>query len=209
MKTLITKFALLLCVCLLTLGCEDESLTSDTNLETLQAEKVKDKDKTVKDGKFLKNLKVDGVLADGGTFEGKLTITQFGYDETDGLWVSGNIHGTATQLDGTEVELNEDFSEVSTTLNETSGNARTVATQATCDILFLDLGPLSLDLLGLTIDLSEVILDINAVSGSGNLLGNLLCAVAGLLDGFGLLNDLIDGLSNLLDILGQINDLIG
>jgi hypothetical protein len=54
--------------------------------------------------------------------------------------------------------------------------------QATCDILHLDLGPLSLNLLGLQIDLSRIVLDITAQSGAGNLLGNLLCAVAGLLD---------------------------
>ena len=54
--------------------------------------------------------------------------------------------------------------------------------QATCDILHLDLGPLSLDLLGLQVDLSRVVLDITAQAGAGNLLGNLLCAVAGLLD---------------------------
>ena len=69
-------------------------------------------------------------------------------------------------------------------------------TQATCDILHLDLGPLSLDLLGLQIDLSRVVLDIVAESGAGNLLGNLLCAVAGLLDQPGglarLLNQILD-----------------
>ena len=54
--------------------------------------------------------------------------------------------------------------------------------QTTCDILHLDLGPLSLDLLGLQVDLSRVVLDIVAEAGAGNLLGNLLCAVAGLLD---------------------------
>jgi hypothetical protein len=63
--------------------------------------------------------------------------------------------------------------------------------------------------LGLQVDLSEIILDITAVGGAGNLLGNLLCAVAGLLDpGSGLLNFLED-LLDLLDLLGQINDLLG
>lgn len=51
-----------------------------------------------------------------------------------------------------------------------------------CTILDLDLGPLDLDLLGLVVNLNEVQLDITAVPGAGNLLGNLLCAVAGLLD---------------------------
>ena len=70
-----------------------------------------------------------------------------------------------------------------------------------CTILDLDLGPLHLDLLGLVVDLNEVQLDITAVPGAGNLLGNLLCAVAGLLDrdgplqGIGaLLNRLLTGL---------------
>src|SRR5687767_12173530 len=54
--------------------------------------------------------------------------------------------------------------------------------QTTCDILHLDLGPLSLDLLGLQIDLSRIVLDITAQAGAGNLLGNLLCAVANLLN---------------------------
>ena len=54
--------------------------------------------------------------------------------------------------------------------------------ETTCDILHLDLGPLSINLLGLQIDLSRIVLDITAQAGAGNLLGNLLCAVAGLLD---------------------------
>jgi hypothetical protein len=48
--------------------------------------------------------------------------------------------------------------------------------------LQLDLGPLHLDLLGLKVDLSRILLDITAQGGAGNLLGNLLCAVAAPLD---------------------------
>jgi len=51
-----------------------------------------------------------------------------------------------------------------------------------CPILFLDVGPIFLDLLGLQVDVSQIVIDITAVAGEGNLLGNLLCAVAGLLD---------------------------
>ena len=61
--------------------------------------------------------------------------------------------------------------------------ARSGSARATCDILHLVLGPLDLDLLGLKVHLDRVVLDIVAVSGAGNLLGNLLCAVTGLLDG--------------------------
>ena len=74
------------------------------------------------------------------------------------------------------------------------GPCLAVADQA-CDILNLDLGPLYLDVLGLVVDLSDVQLDITAEPGPGNLLGNLLCAVAGLLDGPG------GGLGNLLNRL--------
>lgn len=79
----------------------------------------------------------------------------------------------------------------------------------TCPILHLDLGPLNLNLLGLTVHLDEVVLDIVAVPGPGNLLGNLLCAIAGLLDGVdlggilgNLLQNLIDALIRLLEGLG-------
>ena len=66
----------------------------------------------------------------------------------------------------------------------------TAAQGEVCDILNLVLGPLDLNLLGLEVHLKRVVLDIVARPGAGNLLGNLLCAVAGLLDGTGLLNEL-------------------
>jgi hypothetical protein len=57
------------------------------------------------------------------------------------------------------------------------------AARARCDILHLVLAPLNLNLLGLRVHLDRVLLNIVAVTGAGNLLGNLLCAVTGLLDG--------------------------
>jgi len=72
----------------------------------------------------------------------------------------------------------------------------------TCTILDLTLGPLHLDLLGLVVDLNQVHLVITAERGPGNLLGNLLCAVAGLLDG----NGTLGAIQNLLD---QINLILG
>lgn len=50
-------------------------------------------------------------------------------------------------------------------------------------ILDLRLRPIDLDLLGLKVHTDTIHLNITAESGSGELLGNLLCAVAGLLDG--------------------------
>lgn len=73
--------------------------------------------------------------------------------------------------------------------------------QQVCDVLHLVLGPLDLDLLGLRIHLDQVVLDITAVPGAGNVLGNLLCAVVGLLDGAGPLAGLVALLNELLAIL--------
>jgi hypothetical protein len=77
-----------------------------------------------------------------------------------------------------------------------------VAAQAACDVLHLVLGPLDLNLLGLRIQLNQVVLDVTAVPGAGNLLGNLLCAIVGILDPPGPLGQLVALLNNLLALLG-------
>ena len=53
---------------------------------------------------------------------------------------------------------------------------------AVCDVLYVRLAALSLDVLGLALALETVTLDINGEPGAGNLVGNLLCTVAGLVD---------------------------
>jgi hypothetical protein len=68
-----------------------------------------------------------------------------------------------------------------------------------CDILTLDIGAIFLDLLGLQVDIAPISIDITAVPGPGNLLGNLLCAVAGLLDGPSPLANLINRLLGILN----------
>ena len=54
---------------------------------------------------------------------------------------------------------------------------------SSCTILHLVLGPINLDVLGLTVTTNQIVLDISAIPGPGNLLGNLLCAIANLLNG--------------------------
>ena len=80
---------------------------------------------------------------------------------------------------------------------------------ATCPILHLELGPLDLNLLGLRVQLNQVVLDITAIPGAGNLLGNLLCAIAGLLDGVDLGGVLGNLLQQLLDALIRLLQGIG
>jgi hypothetical protein len=128
---------------------------------------------------------INQVIAGVGTFAGSFTPTSF-TNQNGQLGVTGLVTGTLTTLTGTVIP-------VSQTVTTTVANATTAGS---CDILNLVLGPLHLDVLGLVIDLNQVVLNITAQSGAGNLLGNLLCAVAGLLDGNG-----INGLATLLNRL--------
>jgi hypothetical protein len=100
------------------------------------------------------------------------------------------------------------FQVVNGTLNAVgtvTGGGITVPFQApvqatgTCQILDLTLGPLHRDLLGLVVDLNQVHLTITAQQGPGNLLGNLLCAVAHLLDNTGTTTTALQQLANLLN----------
>jgi hypothetical protein len=51
-----------------------------------------------------------------------------------------------------------------------------------CAVLSLDLGPVNLNLLGLVVRTNQIQLRIDAVQGAGNLLGNLLCGITGILN---------------------------
>jgi hypothetical protein len=58
-----------------------------------------------------------------------------------------------------------------------------------CPILALDLGPINLPVLGLVIRTNQIQLRIDAVQGPGNLLGNLLCGITGILNPAGTLTN--------------------
>lgn len=75
------------------------------------------------------------------------------------------------------------------------------AIKGTCAILHRELGPLDLNLLGLIVHLNKVVLDITAQPGPGNLLGNLLCAIANLLNSRSPLDILSDALNGLLRVI--------
>jgi hypothetical protein len=163
---------------------------------------------------------VSGVLRDRGgqevgSFEGTFTLTRL--SEKDGqLYAWGLLEGEATKGD-TTTSVTQRVNRVPVSLTagpapQSSGATaasyaayQVVPTQTTegCAILNLDLGPLNLNLLGLVVDLSPISLDVTAVPGPGNLLGNLLCAVAGLLDPGNPFEDLLGGV---LDLINQILD---
>ena len=125
----------------------------------------------------------------GGTFLGTFNLQQFSV--VDGVVTAiGTLVGTLTTPTGT-----------TSIVRNLAIPVDPVATQATCQLLHLELGPISLNLLGLTVDLNQVVLDVAAVEGAGNLLGNLLCSVAGLLDG-GALGGIGTLLTRILSIIG-------
>jgi hypothetical protein len=176
-------------------------------------------------------LPVTGTVPNG-TFEGTLSELALSRGTGRALLLSGVLTGQATMAGQTR-RVEQKFANVPVALSNTpgvgSGGPTTAAAesaddapvvmpivalnapaaQAACDILFLDIQPIFLDLLGLTVDLSRVTLDVNAVPGAGNLLGNLLCAVVGLLDpdnGLDLGGLLGSILTNLLDAINDILD---
>ena len=139
--------------------------------------------------------------------------------------VPATLHGVAGTLHGTVPKFTADSGNVLAHLVFTSFTSNTgqvtnlgspitrndpvlqAANTNVCQILNLTLGPLHLNLLGLVVDLNRVHLRITAVRGPGNLLGNLLCAVANLLNGSApaanqaaLLNDVVGALG----ILGRL-----
>ena len=110
-----------------------------------------------------------------GSFLGNFNVTRFAVQNGQ-LVAIGNLTGTVTNaVTGATGTINQAL---------TLPIIGTAAT-GSCQILDLVLGPLDLNLLGLVVHLDTVHLNITAQQGPGNLLGNLLCAVAGLLDNTG------------------------
>jgi hypothetical protein len=125
---------------------------------------------------------VDGTFGDGGTVTGTFTPTEFAVQD-DTLVATGVLHSVLTNADGSSAGTTDSTVTLPVQL---PGSGETAAL-ITCNVLHLVLGPLNLNLLGLNVHLNTVVLDITAIPGAGNLLGNLLCALVGLLDGTGLL----------------------
>jgi hypothetical protein len=71
--------------------------------------------------------------------------------------------------------------------------------QATCEILDLVLGPIDLRLLGLRLQVNQIHIRLTATQGGG-LLGDLLCAIANLLNG----GNVLGQLTQIVNLLNQI-----
>ena len=139
-----------------------------------------------------------------GTSEsGTFTIKQFqNINNTLNAVGTLTMHNVSTSL-AIPVKASNPFGVPTSTNAVTSANAEAIsaapAATVSCPILNLVLGPLNLNVLGLVVTLNQVNLNITAIPGAGNLLGNLLCDVAGLLNPVGGLN-----LSSLVTVLNQL-----
>jgi hypothetical protein len=139
--------------------------------------------------------------ADGqGTFAGTFVPQKFAV--VNGvLEATGLLKGTMTDANGTRLGTVSQTATLPVNTSAANAGAKSNAANAAlaCNVLDLTLGPLNLNLLGLVVTLNQVHLVINAVPGAGNLLGNLLCAVAGLLNGGGALSGVLGQLAALLN----------
>ena len=138
------------------------------------------------------NVLVTGTTAAGDVFNGVLKVTNVAANTATGaLTASGTISGTVTNSLGQVIQ---------TFTNLAVNNIPLASVSGSCTILTLTLGPVDLDLLGLMVHLNQVVLNITAQPGPGNLLGNLLCSIAGLLNG----GNLSNVLTQIVGLLNQI-----
>jgi cell division septation protein DedD len=100
-------------------------------------------------------------------------------EEYQAMRAGGDTAGTPDDATGTPAAMVPSESLDATTFQF----FQTAADEGKCDVLYLNLEPITLNLLGLELLTSQITLDVNAIPGEGNLLGNLVCSLAGLLDG--------------------------
>ncbi|HET9596620.1 MAG TPA: hypothetical protein VFP65_13615 [Anaeromyxobacteraceae bacterium] len=173
-----------------------------------------------------KNINLTGQVKGGGTFQTLFDIDHF-EARNNKVWAVGTLHGGSLPSPvqaalpvsngngnrgrgggdddgggfGGQGSLLEKHPRTAPASFERSPFQLVVPAQAACPILALNLGPLDLNLLGLTVHLDQVVLNVAAQPGAGNLLGNLLCAVAGLLNGLNLNGLLAGAVANLLNAI--------
>jgi hypothetical protein len=119
-----------------------------------------------------KTLKLTGATNKGQKFNGKFTIDRFiargGKTYAVGT-VTGRLAGKKVSKDNVKLPV-------------TPNTGTAAAAQASCQVLDLVIRPINLNLLGLVVHTDTIHLNITAVPGAGNLLGNLLCGILGILD---------------------------
>jgi hypothetical protein len=129
--------------------------------------------------KASKVVAMKGTAKNGKKFNGTFTIRRF--TQSGGkVYAVGQLKG---KLKGRNVKRNGVRIPAEVVRHEgATASQLPNPTQGACQILDLVLQPIELNLLGLRIATSRIEVLIEAIPGAGNLLGNLLCAITGILD---------------------------
>ena len=123
-----------------------------------------------------KTVKMTGTAKNGKKFKGTYTIKRFTHRGSK-LYAVGTLKG---RLKGRRVTKNN--VRIPASLARPAAAAQIPPTPNACQILNLTLQPIDLNLLGLRLRTSRIDLRLEGVPGAGNLLGNLLCGITGILD---------------------------
>ena len=154
-------------------------------------------DKSIGPVQKLTGIRITGSDGDQ-TFRGTLSVLEF-KEEGDGIVAVSRLKGSVTKPNGNGRQRISRKVKVPVRLLDSVG----VQAQATCEILDLVLGPIDLNLLGLRLQVNRIHVRLTAEQGGG-LLGDLLCAIANLLNGGGPLSQIVGLLNQILAILRDL-----
>jgi hypothetical protein len=128
-----------------------------------------------------KKLALSGTTTTGKSFKGTYTVDRFKRATTGryaGRMVAiGDVRGRS----GGRRYSKSDVA-IPARLTKPAAAAQIPPTGGACQVLNLTLAPIDLNLLGLRVRTSRIDVRIEAIPGAGNLLGNLLCGITGILD---------------------------
>jgi len=119
-----------------------------------------------------KTIKVTGATKSGKRMNAKYTINRF-IAKGNQTYAVGTLKGT---LGG------KHFTKRGVKMPVAQSTGAAAAQATSCQVLDLVINPITLNLLGLVVHTDTIHLNITAIPGAGNLLGNLLCGILGILN---------------------------
>jgi hypothetical protein len=128
---------------------------------------------------FTKSIAMTGKAKNGKKFTGTYTIDRF--TRSGGKqYAVGTLKG---RLKGRRVKREDVRIPVALERHAAAGASQLPnPTAGACQILDLVLQPIDLNLLGLRVATSRIEVLVESIPGAGNLVGNLLCGITGILD---------------------------
>jgi hypothetical protein len=156
--------------------------------------------------KSLSSIRISGVARNHKQFTGRFNVDRFVTRSNGKTYAVGTLTGKLGKRQFTRSNVAFPVHLVGN--SPAADRAAPRAIPAGCTIVHLVISPIQLNVLGLVVTLGggananrPIVLDITAVPGSGNLLGNLLCNVANLLNPPSAAGTRLAGLLNLFNTL--------